>query len=131
MKIKLKGLKQVQKKLADWEDSRVKALRKSLQQTGKAIRRDARKRVPKGTRTRKVGDMVYRPGNLRRSISYRFKQSKRKGMAVFIRAVAPYSHIVELGSAVRNIPPRPFMQPAFDANEGAYMMKLEYIMGTV
>jgi HK97 gp10 family phage protein len=119
MKIKLKGLKQVQKKLADWEDSRVKALRKSLQQTGKAIRRDARKRVPKRT------------GTLRKSITYRFKQSKRKGMAVFIRAVAPYSHIVELGSAVRNIPPRPFMQPAFDANESAYMMKLEYIMGTV
>jgi HK97 gp10 family phage protein len=119
MKIKLQGLKQVQKQLVDWEDSRVKALRKFMQKTGKAVRRDARRRAPKKT------------GRLRKGISYTFVQSKRKGMGVFIRAVAPYSHIIELGSVVRNIPPRPFMQPALDAAKGDYLMGLEYIMGTV
>lgn len=119
MKIKLQGLKQVQKQLVDWEDSRVKALRKFMQKTGKAVRRDARRRAPKKT------------GRLRKGISYAFKQRKKTGMGVYIRAVAPYSHIVELGSVVRNIPPRPFMQPAFDSAKGEYLMGLEYIMGNV
>jgi hypothetical protein len=119
MKIKLLGLKEVQKQLEDWEDSRVKTLRKFIQKKGKEIRKDARSRAPRQS------------GRLRKGISYSFKQSKRKGMGVWIRAVAPYSHIVELGSAARNIPPRPFMQPAFDAAKGDYMIGLEYIMRNV
>jgi HK97 gp10 family phage protein len=119
MKIKLRGLAELQKKLTDWEDSRVKEVRKFLQKTGKAVRRDARRRAPKNT------------GRLRKGISYAFKQRKKKGMGVYIRAVAPYSHIVELGSVVRNIPPRPFMTPAFDAAKGDCMAGLENIMGKV
>ncbi len=119
MKIKLRGLAELQKKLTNWQDSRVKEVKKFLQKTGKEIRRDARRRAPKKT------------GRLRRGISYAFKESRRKGMGVYIRAVAPYSHIHELGSVARNIPPRPFMTPAFDAAKGDYMAGLEYIMGNV
>lgn len=119
MKLKLKGLNNLQKKITDWEDSRVKALEKVIKETGRAIRKDARRRAPRDT------------GRLRKGIRFMFKKRKRTGMAGYLRAVAPYSHLVEHGSVVRNIPPRPFMKPAFDAAQGEYMMKIEYIMGNV
>ena len=119
MKIKLKGLNNVQKKIEDWQDSRVKALEKVIKETGRAIRKDARRRAPRVT------------GRLRKSIQFKFKKRKRKGMAGYVRAVAPYSHIIENGSVVRNIPPRPFLRPAAEAAESEYLLKLEYVMGNV
>lgn len=118
MKIQLKGLKDVQKKITNWEDSRVKALEKVIKVTGRAIRKDARRRAPRDT------------GRLRKGIRFMFKRTKKRGMGGYLRAVAPYSHIVEFGSVVRNIPPRPFMQPAFESAQAEYMTKIEYIMGT-
>jgi HK97 gp10 family phage protein len=119
MKITMKGLSGVQRKITKWEDSRVKALEKVIKETGRAIRKDARRRAPRDT------------GRLRKGIRFMFKKRKKTGMAGYLRAVAPYSHIIELGSFARNIQPRPFMQPAVEAAQSEYMLKLEYIMGNV
>ena len=115
--VKIQGTKQVQKELTDWKDSRVKALIQVVKMTGRAIRKDARRGAPKKT------------GRLRRGIKFFFKKSKRKGIAGFVRSTMPYSRIIENGSVAKNIPPRPFMQKAFDAHQREFNDKIEMLMG--
>jgi HK97 gp10 family phage protein len=116
----MKGLKNLQSKLTDWEDSRVKALEKIIKETGRAIRKDARRRAPRNT------------GRLRKSIQFKFVKSKRRNeLYGAVRAVARYSHVVETGSVARNIKPQPFIRPAVEAAKAEYLLKLEYVMGNV
>ena len=115
--VKVKGVKEVKKELTNWKDERVKAVIQVVKETGRSIRKDARRNAPKKT------------GRLRRGIKFYFKKSKRRGIAGFVRSTLPYSRIIENGSVAKNIPPRPFMQQAFDAHQREFNDKLEYVMG--
>jgi len=118
MRIRMKGLKELQTKITDWQDHRVKNLEQVIKFTGRAIRKDARRRAPKKT------------GKLRKSITFHFKKSKKRGeMYGYVRAVARYSHVIENGSVNRNIAPRPFIRPAVEAAKDDYLKWLEAAMG--
>lgn len=118
MKFRVKGLQQLQTKITDWTDYRVKNLEQVIKKTGRAIRKDARRRAPKDS------------GQLRKSIVFKFVKSKRKGeLYGYVRAVARYSHVIESGSVKRNIAPRPFIQPAIEAARADYLAWLEAAMG--
>jgi HK97 gp10 family phage protein len=116
LKVDVKGVKATKKELTDWKDSRVKALIQQVKMTGRAIRKDARRNAPKKT------------GRLRRGIKFFFKKSKSKGIAGFVRSTMPYSRIIENGSVAKGIPPRPFMQQAFDAHQREFNHNIELIM---
>lgn len=114
MKISIKGVSDIQRKVSMWEVKRKYQVQQLIVTTAREIRKEARRGAPKNT------------GRLRKSIVARFNKDKTAG---YVRAVAPYSHIVENGSASKNIKPKPFMQPAADKIKPKYVQKLKEIFG--
>ena len=114
MKVKLKGLGEAQRSFKLYERVAIEQAKRLVVETGRNIRKNARRRAPKKT------------GQLRKSIVVKFNKQKT---AAFVRATARYSHIVENGSMTRGIAPRPFMQPAAESEEPKYVQKLTEIFG--
>lgn len=116
LQLKLSGVDGVQRSVSRWEVKKIAAVRALIKRTANNIRRNAKRRAPVKT------------GRLQKSIQVKLSRDK---LAAFVRAVAPYSHIVEYGSSVTGAQPRPFMQPAFDGQKSKYETALKKIFEEV
>lgn len=116
LKIKMNGLQNLETKVSRWQVRKTQSIRELVKRTANNVRRNARRRVP------------VRTGRLRKSISVKYSDDK---LAAFVRAVAPYSHLVEYGSAVTGAQPRPFMMPAYEGQKSKYQQELKKILGEV
>lgn len=116
LQIEINGLGNIERKVSRWQASRIYAVRALVKKTANNVRRNARRRAPVVT------------GRLRKSIQVKYNKDK---LAAFVRAVAPYSHLVEYGSAVTGAQPKPFMQPAIDSQQAKFDKALKDIFGEV
>ncbi len=116
MRFKLHGLKNTEIKISRWEARKTSSMRTLVSRTANNIRRNAKRRVPVVT------------GRLKKSIQVKYSKDK---LAAFVRAVAPYSHLVEFGSAKTGANPKPFLQPAYDGQKAKYEQSLRKILGGV
>lgn len=112
-KIRMVGIRDVQRNVKMFEITTRYKLQQQLITSARNIAKSARRRAPKKT------------GQLRKSIVVKF--NKQKTMA-YVRATARYSHIVENGSASRGIAPRPFFQPAVEAETPRYVSAITDIL---
>lgn len=116
LQIEIRGLKNMEVKLSRWQAKKISAVRALVKKTANNVRRNARRRAPIQT------------GRLRKSIQVKFGDNK---LSAYVRAVAPYSHIVEYGSAATGAQPRPFLQPAFDGQKSKFEQQLRKILEEV
>jgi HK97 gp10 family phage protein len=116
LELELRGLADLEVRVSRWEVRKIAAMRALVKNTANNIRRNAKRRAPVVT------------GRLRKSISVKYADDK---LTAFVRAVAPYAHIVENGSAVTGASPKPFIEPAFQGQKEKYEQKLRRILGEV
>lgn len=114
--IELRGLNALNVNLSRWEAKKVLEVKELVKKTAMNIRRNARRRAPVKT------------GRLRKSIRILYGKDR---LSAYVRAVAPYSHIVENGSSVTGASPRPFLKPAADGQVQRYEQEIRRIFEEV